>query len=280
MFRRQEVYQLKYQNLVNFKLNILNKAVEHRMDVKDSHVDVQLSFVEEDGELSGDKLRVDVVNKILKAAEKLNQSKGLRAFSTPRAIYNATREGQTTIIPGLKGIRSLEDNPKWASVLAKQGVCYVVLDQPQLLFDEGILSEEGRTLIKALNQSGILIIMKQAEPAQVKELLEASKNPVFLLYERLPEDDLMGFIKSEQAGIGLVLSLDSDASQFLDSLEKAVKVMGSQYVAVANDFCLWEDQGKEKMLEVISGIIKADYDRGDISNLFSSTFLRLLQNSE
>ena len=274
---RKEIYQLKYQNLINFNLNILNKAIEHRKDVKDSYVDVQLSVVEEDEALSGDELRIDVINKLLEANEKINKSKGLVAHSSSRSLYYAAREGKTTVIPGLRGLRSMEDNPQWAQVLASQGIYYVMVDEPHLLLNGDILSEKGEKLIKALNKNGILLILKQAENDQVRAVLEASKKPLFFITKSLPDKEMMDLLNQKESGIGLVLEQDSDLSGFLDMLEQAVKTMGFENIALVNEFCLWKDSGKNRMLEILSGIIQAEYERRDFSNLFSGTFFRLLQ---
>jgi len=54
-------------------------------------------------------------------------------------------------------------------------------------------------------------------------------------------------------------------------------MMGSENIALVNEFCLWKDSGNYRMLEILSGIIQAEYERRDFSNLFSGTFFRLLQ---
>lgn len=277
--RREEIYQLKYQNLINYKVTIFNQAVEHRKDVKNSHVDAQLSVVKEDDELSEDELRVDVINRLIQAHEKLSQSQGLEVYSSYRSLYTATRQGKTTFIPGLKSIRALIDNPKWAQVLAEQGIHYVILDQPHLLMDKGTLSENGEKLIQALNKSEILLILKQADKAQAKAVLEVSKKPVFIMSEDLFDKEIQDKLLETESGLGLLLRQDSSPSEFLDTLKQAVKTLGAENVAVVNEFCLWKEEGKKKMLDIIAGILKDEYDRGDISNLFSGTFLRLLQTS-
>ncbi|MBD3414962.1 MAG: M20/M25/M40 family metallo-hydrolase [Candidatus Aminicenantes bacterium] len=277
--QRQESYQLKYQNLINFKWNILHKTIEHRTDVKDSHVDIQLSLVEQDEELSGDDLRVSVLNKLFQAKEHINQSKGLQLFSSSREVYGAIRDGKTTVIPGLKGIGSFSDSPQWASVMAGQGICTVFVDRPYLLFDENVLSDEGMDVIRALNQSGMLFILRQANPTQVKAILKCSKDPVFLIYQNLPDEEVLEAIKKDSSGIGFILSQDTEPSEYLETIDQAVQAMGSEYVAIVNEFCLWKQDGQNKMMDVISVMIQAEYDRSDLSHLFSGTFLRILQEA-
>ncbi len=68
---RHETYYLKYQTLINFELSLLSGVVEHHKDAKDSHVDLQLSFMKEEEVLSVDGLMIDILNKFLSASEEI-----------------------------------------------------------------------------------------------------------------------------------------------------------------------------------------------------------------
>lgn len=73
--KREETYHLKYQKLVNFKLPFLNQFIEHHRDAKDSHVDVQLSLVEEE-ELEGDSLKIDLPSAYFPKLDEANKVLG------------------------------------------------------------------------------------------------------------------------------------------------------------------------------------------------------------
>jgi hypothetical protein len=160
---RQENYYLKYQTLINFEFFPVSRVIEHRKDAKDSHVDLQLSVIEEEQGLSGDGLRIDILKKFLSASEELKKAKGLSYYSSSGRLSGDIRQGKTTIMTG-----SFRDDPRWAQVLAKQGLYFAVIEDPSFLFGEDGLSEEGEKIIKAVNTSGLLFLVKGVDGAQTK----------------------------------------------------------------------------------------------------------------
>jgi len=272
----QETYYLKYQKLINFEFTPLSKFVEHHKDAKDSHVDLQLSVLEEKGGLTGDALRLDMLKNLLDASEKMKKAKGLTFYSSSGALNMSIRQGKTTVLVGLKGIDSFRDEPKWAQVLAKQGVCFVLVDKPAFLFGEEGLSEEGKKIIKAINSSGLLLVVKSLDTAQAKALLNSSKKPLILLEKDLPDSEILELIKKKKSALGLILAPGEESSSYFKKLDEVKKAVGTDYLMMVNEQCLWKAEGKEQMLKVISEIIKAEYERPDVPNIFSSTFLRVL----
>ncbi|MFB0566005.1 MAG: M28 family peptidase [Candidatus Aminicenantaceae bacterium] len=276
---RRETYYLKLQNLINFEMSPLKKFTEHHKDAKDSHVDLQLTLVEEKEELDGDALRIEVLKNIMVASEKLRKAKGLSYYSSADRLSRDVRQGKTTVIPGLRGIRSIQDDPGWAEVLAKQGVFYVFMDSPSFLFTEEGLSEEGKKIVKALNESGILLIVSGIDSSQGKVLLETSKKPLIVLQKNLPDGKVLELIRKKKAALGLILSKEEEAGVYFKKLDEVKKAIGTEHLLIVNEECLWEKKGKEHMLQVIAEILKAEYERQNISNIFSSTFLRVLRNN-
>jgi hypothetical protein len=118
--RRQDTYHLKVQNLVNYEFSNLDMVLEHHGDEKDSHVDIQFAVVPEKEELSGNDLRVGMIEKLLSAQDKAKASEGLGWYISRAGVSANVRQGKTTLVTGLKGVRSFEDDPAWAKVLAKQ----------------------------------------------------------------------------------------------------------------------------------------------------------------
>jgi len=273
---RRETYYLKYQNLINFELSPLNEVVEHHKDAKDSHVDLQLSVLEEKEGLSGDELRMDILKSLLTTSEKIKKAKGLTYYSNSSKLRGDIRQGKTTIMAGLKGINSFGDDPKWAQVLAKQGIYFVIVDDASSFFNEKELTEEGKKILKAVNESGLLLGFKGLNASQEKSLLNASKKPVILLSKDLPDEETQELIKKKKSAIGLILSQDDEPAAYFEKLDEAKKSLGTEYLMIVNEQCLWGKAGKEHMLKVISEILKAKYERSDISNIFSGTFLRIL----
>jgi hypothetical protein len=275
---RQENYYLKYQTLVNFELSPLTHVIEHHKDAKDSHVDLQLAIIEGAEGLSGDKLRIDILKKILSTPEDI-KAKGLSNYSTSGRLSGDIRQGKTTVMPGLKGINAFRDDPIWAQVFAKQGLNFAVVEDPSFLFGKEGLSEEGKKIMKAVNTSGLLFIFKGVDGAQAKILLKDSKKPVVLLDKNLPDKEVMELIKEKKSALGLIWSGEDDPTAYFKKLDEFKKAVGTEYLMMVNEPCLWGKAGKDPMLKVITEIVKAKYERTDRSNIFSSTFLRVLREA-
>ncbi len=273
---RQETYYLKYQTLVNFELSLLSEVVEHHKDAKDSHVDLQLSVIKEEKGLSGDGLRIDILKKFLSASEELKKAKGLSYYSSSGRLTGDIRQGKTTVMTGLKGTNAFRDDPRWAQVLAKQGLYFAVVEDPSFLFGEEGLSEEGKKIMKAVNTSGLLFLFKGVDALQAKLLLKESKKPLAFLDKSLPDKEVMELIKEKESAFGLVWSSDVDPVAYFNKLDEFKKAVGTEYLMMVNEPCLWGKAGKDQMLKVITEIIKAKYERTDRANIYSSTFLRVL----
>ena len=55
--------------------------------------------------------------------------------------------------------------------------------------------------------------------------------------------------------------------------------MGTAHLMIVDEQCVWGKAGKGQMLKVITEILKAKYERSDIANLFSGTFIRVLNKT-
>jgi len=276
---RQETYYLKYQNLVNFELSPLSEVVAHHKDAKDSHVDLQLSVMTEEEGLSGDGLMIDILKKFLSASEEIEKAKDLSYYSSSSRLTSDIRQGKTTIMAGLKGINAFRDDPRWAQVLVKQGLYFAFVEDPSFLFGEQGLSEEGKNIIKGVNDSGLLLLVKGMDGSQAKLLLKESKKPLAFLDKSLPDKEVMELIKEKESAFGLIWSNDVDPVAYFNKLDEFKKAVGTEYLMMVNEPCLWGKAGKDQMLKVITEIIKAKYDRTDRSNIYSSTFLRVLEKA-
>lgn len=273
---RRETYYLKYQNLVNFTFPSVAGFIEKHREAQDSHVDVQLAVVEEKEGLAGVDLRVNILNGLLSHEDMLNAAQGLTFYSTGTQFNRDVRQGKTTILPGLKGISSFRDDPRWLEVLAKQGICFVAVDSPAGLFGENGLNEEGKKILDAVGKSGLLLVVSGWDEEQAKALLEGARKPLVLLAYDTPGKNVLDLIQKKGSALGLVLNKGEEAAAYFKKLDEVKKAVGSENLMIANGQCLWGTEGKEQMLKAISEILKEKYERGDISNLFSGTFLRVL----
>ena len=130
--------------------------------------------------------------------------------------------------------------------------------------------------MKAVNTSGLLFLFKGVDGSQAKLLLKESKKPLAFLDKSLPDKEVMELIKEKESAFGLVWSGEDDPVAYFNKLDEFKKAVGTEYLMMVNEPCLWGKAGKDPMLKVITEIIKAKYDRTDRSNIYSSTFLRVL----
>jgi hypothetical protein len=276
---RQETYYLKYHRLINFELTTLNRFIEHHKDAKDSDVDLQLTVLEEKEGLSGDALRMDMLKNLLDASEKIKKTKGLTFYSSSNRLNMDIRQGKTTVMVGLKGINSFRDEPEWAQVLAKQGVYFVFMDEPFFLFGEEGLSEQGKKIVQAINRSGLLLVVEGLDSSQAKVLLNGSQKPLVLIEKDLPDKEVLELIKKKKSALGLILSQGEDPSSYFKKIDEVKEAIGTDYLMMVNEQCLWGNKGQEQLLNVISEIIKAEYRIPDVPNIFTFTFLGVLDKA-
>jgi hypothetical protein len=278
--RRQENFYLKQINLINFRPLPLSEAIGTLQDVKDPVVDLQLAVVEEKEGLSGDMLRLDILKDLFSASEKIQSAKKLSLYSASRKFrQDVYREGKTTILAGLEGIHSFRDDPKWLEILAKQGIFFIILDDPSFLFGPAGLSEEGKKILESINKSGVLMMVKGCEAPQTKAILEASQKPVVLLEKELPGKETMDLIKKSGSLLGLLLNQEEEAAVYFKKMDEAKKAIGTEQLLIVNESSLWEKPGLEQLTRVTSEILKAKYEWLDIVQPFSRTFLKVLDKN-
>lgn len=276
--RRYETYHLKVQNLVNYRLASLDDVIEHHGGTENSHVDIQLAVVKEKETLTGDELRVNMVESLLAASANVGEAKGLVWYTTASGVNATVRQGKTTLIPGLVGVRSFEDDLAWAQVLAKTGAHYVYLKDSAMLFEGDALSEKGKGIVEASNKSGLLLIAGGSTDAQSKALLEHSKKPVVLLTKDVPDPDLMTLVKDKNAAVGLLLK-ETTANEYMRKVGQLKEFIGTKCVMIVSEDCVRQEEGKLAMLDVVAEVANAEYERDDFANIFSGTFLRVLDEA-
>jgi microsomal dipeptidase-like Zn-dependent dipeptidase len=281
--KRKETFYWKFETIVNHKIALLEAVVQEHKDVEDPDVDFQLAAIGEKAGLTGDALRAEVMRNIFTGKEKIAQTKGLTLYGSP-AQASAPMMGprgpsKTTVLLGLQGLAAIRDDLRWAEVFSKQGIGYVSLDQPGLLFKDNVLSDEGKKIVEALGKANLLLIVKGLNPAQTKALLDSALKPVMLQTATLPDKDTLGLIRKTESTIGLILGKDEDAASYFKKIEEAKRAVGAEYIAVVSENSLWEAVGKEQMINVIAELLKAGYPIEDLANLVSGAFVRALNRA-
>jgi len=179
-------------------------------------------------------------------------------------------------VAGLLGIASIRDDLRWAEVLSRQGAAFVALEQPGFMFGEKELSDEGKKVMEALAKANLFLVVKGLNPAQTKALLESAKKPVGLLTASLPGEDILALVKNTNSVVGIMLGKGDDPASYVKKIDAAKKVVGAEYIAIVAENSLWESDGKERMINVLTELFKAKYENEELANLFSGAFMRAL----
>jgi len=281
--RRKETFYWRFETIVNHKTPTLDEVVQEHKDVQDPDVDFQLAAIVGKEGLTGDALRIEMLKNLLSGKEKLIQTKGLALYGGPApmggGMMGPSGPAKTTVLTGLQGLASIRDDLRWVEVFSKQGVGYIWIDQPESLFSDRGLNEEGKKILEALGKANLLLIVKGLNPAQAKALLENSKKPVILQTNTLPDMEILSLVKKTESAIGLVLGKDEEAASFVKKIDEAKKGIGLEYLSIVSENDLWQSSGKGQMLNVIAELLRAKYQLEDLANLFSGAFLRALNRA-
>lgn len=276
---REETFQLRYQDLINYHLSPLENVVDNHGDSKDSHVDIQMALIRASEELTAEEAFLDVLDKILAGKEKVNKTAGLVYYSSSNHISGSVRQGKTTVISGLDSIKFFQDNPGRAAALAAQGICFVYLDNPGVFFDESGLSEKGKEWLQELNKGGLLLMIRNSSEVETSLLLKESKKPVVFLTAEVPGKDIQEAVKKNGGAVGLLLQTEESPEAYFQKLDLLKKELGSDHLMVVNEGCLWGEAGRNQMLQLFSELLQAKYERDDLASIFSRTLLRILSET-
>lgn len=271
---RLERYHFRYQTLINFHFEPATKIIQGHKDAQDSHVDLQLARVAPPEGLTGDALRVEIVRQLLNLPDEIKKS-NLVLFTGASNLQAAMNQGKTSLLPGLRGIEVLRGEPRWAEVLARQGL-YFIMEEASVFFAEGQLTDEGKKIIQAINQAGLVLLITQANDSQIKEILNVTTKPVALIGQEMPSKETLELIRNKGAAFGLIASQDITPSAYVEKILEARKQIGSNYLFLVNGLCLWGQAGQEFWLQIISEFLKAKLESYELGNLLSGNFLRLL----
>ena len=272
---RRETYYLRNQTMINYELTGLREVLAEHKDAKDSWVDLQLAIIPEKQGMSGDGLRTDLVRELWTHPDRFRPT-NLTIFGSTAQVSGDNRQGQTAVIRGLRAAAALQDDPRWAEVLVKQGIFFAALDKPAFMFSGKVMSEEGKKLLDAAEKAGLLLLISGLDNAQAKALFEAAKKGVVQVAFDIPSKDVLELAKKKNFAVGLALNKGEDPLAYFKRLEAAKKIGGTETLMFVNEECLWKDAGKTQVLKVISEMLKAKYPASDMTNLFSGTLFRML----
>jgi len=272
---RRETYYFRNQTMINYELTGLPEVLAEHKDAKDSWVDLQFAIIPEKQGMSGDGLRTDLVRELWTHPDRFKPT-NLTIFGSTAQVSGDNRQGKTAVIRGLRAAAALQDDPRWAEVLVKQGIFFAALDKPAFMFSGKVMSEEGKKLLDAAEKAGLLLLISGLDNAQAKALFEAAKKGVVQVAFDIPSKDVLELAKKKNFAVGLALKKGENPMAYFKRLEAAKKIGGTETLMFVNEECLWKDASKTQVLNVISEMLKAKYPASDMTNLFSGTLFRML----
>lgn len=271
---RLERYHFRYQTLINYHFEPASKIIRGHKDAQDSHVDLQLARLAPPEGLTGDALRVEIVRQLLNLPEEIKKS-NLVLFTGTANLQSAMSQGKTSLLPGLRGIEVLKGEPRWADVLARQGL-YLIMEEASTFFADSQLTDEAKKIIQAINQAGLLLIVTSGSDNQIKEILNISTKPVAFMSKEVPSKEILELIGKRGGGFGFIVAEDIDPTSFVQKILEARKQVGSGHLFLVNEPCLWGKTGQDLGLKIIRELLKAKIESSELGNLLSGNLLRLL----
>jgi hypothetical protein len=274
-FRREDYY-LKVVRLIDFQPMPLGRITENPEEARDSPANVRLAIADEPVGLAGDALRVSVIKRLLDCCAVLKKADRISIFSSLARLQDDIIQRRTSIIPGLSNMRTLIRDPGWARVLAETGIRFAWLSDQSSLFAKDVLTQDGKSTWKALEDNGIIIMISGLIPGNQKRILENARRPFILLERELPGEEILEMIKSKEAVLGLILE-EKGAGTYFQKLDRAEHVLGSKHLVIVNGGSTHEKGNIDLLRHITREILQAGYEWHDIQNLFSGAFLGLFE---
>ncbi|MGE5361893.1 MAG: M20/M25/M40 family metallo-hydrolase [Bacteroidales bacterium] len=276
---RKESFYWRYQAVVNHQVQPVDTAILEHKDVRDPDVDLQFVTIGDRAGLGGDAAKAELMKALWAAKERVAQTSGLSLYGAPSPagapMMGPAGPAKTTLLFGVRAA-ALSGDPRWADPLARQGLAYVLIDQPAGLFAGSSLTPEGRKTVEAAGDANLLLVARGLSPAQAKALLAAVRKPVLLYTNAVPDAELAGLVKSTESTLGLVMGRDETAAGYYAKLDAARKLAGAPAVAIVTESSLWHPQGKAQVVGVIGEMLKGGYAVEDIANAMTNAFTRAL----
>jgi hypothetical protein len=280
---RREMFFWRYQTVINHQAAALETVLLERKDVRDPDVDLQLVTVADKPGASGDAARLDVMRALLAAREQVVRTAGLALYGSPAPpgapMMGPVGPAKTTLLLGLRGLGTLRGDARWADAFARQGLAYVLLEQPGSSFTNATLTDEGRKAVEAIGDANLLLVARGLNGAQAKALLSATRKPILLYLGALPDADVADLVKKTESTIGLVMGKDETPAAYFARLDAARKAVGAGSVAIVAESSLWQPQGKTQMIAVIAEMLKAGYTPEEVANTVTNAFTRALNRA-
>jgi microsomal dipeptidase-like Zn-dependent dipeptidase len=202
----------------------------------------------------------------------------------------------------LEGAQPIVGYPAWLDSLQASGLRMIGLTH---FFDnafagsahgeqKGGLSDEGRALIRELEQYGIIIDLAHASPRAIDDVLSIATRPLVVSHTgvratcdnlRNLSDDQMRRIADKGGIIGIgfwdVATCGNNVESIARAIRHAVQVMGPDHVALGSDFdgSVTVPIDASRYAELTAALLDAGIDQTTIGKVMGDNVVRFLQRA-
>lgn len=228
--------------------------------------------------------------------------------TTAADIRRAKAEGKTALMLSFEGGEPLERNPNLIEIFYRLGLRMVSLthsrrnalaDGTQMHIRTGGLTDFGRSMIRRMNELGIVIDLAHLADPGIWEILDLSQAPVILSHTHvragspgykagvLEVEPNRGITKlqaiAQKGGLmGVIFWNQADIDTIVDELDAAIQHVGDDYVALGSDFYSLEraPRGLEdigKLPALTERLVQRGFSDETILKLLGGNYMRVFE---
>lgn len=250
-------------SVINFRSLLPPEILAKSGTEKYPDVDFQLVRLEEKAGLGPAELKVDFLKQIRDLDKNLATKTDMKVYSEdPTDLMRAG--SRTRLFLGIEGSRPFRDDPDFLASIARLGVKWIALGEKDLV-DAGGIGEDGKRILQAAQDAGVLVVLNDMSDGVLKDVLNAVQRPVVAVGERLPSPECLDLMKAKRACLALKDGAAAELNAYLKSLKNAVDKLGAGKVAVWNANDLWSQPAKEAMVRLIARVFPEPWGKSPAS---------------
>lgn len=226
-------------------------------------------------------------------------------------VERIRRGGKIPTLLGMEGAHGVGETYTNVDELYRQGLRYIGLAHftPNRYAMTNVLSaipgaglsDEGRRLIRRMNELGMLIDVAHTHPDSIRDAIAESRAPVFVshtglrgefdTFRNLGDDEMVaiaergGTIGVFFASLWLAPDNQSTIDTVVDHIDHVVRTVGIDHVSIGSDFDgfvkLPDDLPSAAALPSLTeALVARGYGRHDLAKLYGENFMRVFRETE
>ena len=254
----------------------------------------------------------DALNTIGTAKRVIAENGDAMELATSTADIDRIRAaGRIPTLLGMEGAHGVGESVENVTQLYEEGLRYIGLAHftpngyamTNVLagLPGGGLSDDGRRLIRRMNELGMLVDVAHTHPQSIRDTLEESRAPIFVshtglrgefdTFRNLGDDEMIaiaergGTIGVFFASLWLAPENQSTVENVVDHIDHVVRTVGIDHVSIGSDYDgfvkLPDDLANAAELpNLTEALVARGYGRRDLAKLYGENFLRVFREVE